>query len=335
MDNAAPPFVEMWPALERRLHRALANMRVPPASRDDVVQETSLRIYRMWDRLDHSRPVWPLVRVVAQRCAIDEARRQGPPTSLDIPHESVADVEDEALVLIEVKRVCVAIGQLSSRDRQILLSEITSVAQPALSPGALKMGRLRARRRLKALLGESGPLLGVVPVRRLWQMAQARLASANTFARDDWFAVAAAGTALVLATGTTVVQPAPAVREHAAIRTTHRTEIERGGSEVAPIATDRGIDSPRVGATSAHVDVGPSPPQKSLSADEQERRPPAAYSDANVGGVGGASVKHDENGPTIRACAHADPLDPSSEASCAIVQAGGGGARGETTTSLR
>jgi hypothetical protein len=148
-------FEKQWPEIARRLTNLLASKNVPTCKRDDIVQETGLRLFKMWEKVDRARPVWPLTVTIALNLLRDEARRNperevlGPVPDVPTAH----DVEHEGLARIELERVQQALAQLSPAHRDVLLNEITSrVEVPQDARNATKMMRLRARRALTTLL---------------------------------------------------------------------------------------------------------------------------------------------------------------------------------------
>ncbi len=153
---SARTFEEEWPDLARRLHSMLAGKRIPAGKREDIVQETGLRLFRMWAAVDPERPVWALAVTIALNLVRDEARRGigrevlGFVPDIANPHE---DVERSGLARIELGRVERALLELTPAHRSILLAEVGD-AEPATDrgPNAVKMLRMRARRRLHSLL---------------------------------------------------------------------------------------------------------------------------------------------------------------------------------------
>ena len=148
-------FEKQWPEVSKRLEGLLASKNVPVCKRDDVVQETGLRLFGMWEKVDRARPVWPLVVTIALNLLRDEARRNPEREVLgtvpDMP--TINDVEHEGLARIEFERVQQALAQLSPSHRNVLLDEITPHAEvPKEARNAHKMMRLRARRALTTLL---------------------------------------------------------------------------------------------------------------------------------------------------------------------------------------
>ncbi len=158
-------FEDSWPALECQLREALARRRIPPDAREDILQETALRLLKNWDRI---RPdsLWAFALTVALNVVRDEARRKvrrdrvvldGPRTEMDPEHE--------ALVRLELDRVRSALASMTERQRAIILAEVGEGGLIDPSTPALKMARMRARRRLRALIeGVAG--YAAVPVVR-------------------------------------------------------------------------------------------------------------------------------------------------------------------------
>ncbi|MFN2587888.1 MAG: RNA polymerase sigma factor [Actinomycetota bacterium] len=168
-------FEEQWPELARRLDAMLAGKRVPAHKRDDIVQETGLRLFRMWDQVDPERPLWALVVTIALNLLRDEARKRPEREVLGLLPDRPADqdVERAGLARLEWRRVQNAMNQLSPAHRSILLAELGD--EPAMASrgaNATKMLRMRARRRLSALLdvaSASGMVFGL-RLRRLFDL---------------------------------------------------------------------------------------------------------------------------------------------------------------------
>jgi DNA-directed RNA polymerase specialized sigma24 family protein len=159
-------FEKQWPEVSQRLQGLLASKNVPSCKRDDVVQETGLRLFGMWEKVDRARPVWPLAVTIALNLMRDEARRnpQREVLSEIVPEMPAShDVEDEGLARLELERVQMAMAQLSPSHREVLLNEITPHEEvPRPSRNATKMMRLRARRALATLLETAALRAGLV-----------------------------------------------------------------------------------------------------------------------------------------------------------------------------
>jgi DNA-directed RNA polymerase specialized sigma24 family protein len=133
----------------------LARKKMPLAKREDVVQETGLRLLGMWDKVDSSTPPWGLVVTIALNFLRDEARRHPEREILgavpDLPESY--DVERAGLARLELRRVRAAMTKMSDAQRSVLLSELGIEGFAARrGADATKMLRLRARRKLHALL---------------------------------------------------------------------------------------------------------------------------------------------------------------------------------------
>lgn len=172
---AVKAFEAEWPQLEGQLRAMLAGKRIPESKRDDITQETGLRLFKMWDKVDPERPLWPLAVTIALNLVRDDARRRPEREVLgDVPEIATgADVERESLARLEFSRVCRAITDLSPAHRSVLLAEWgeASVEGRRGSP-AVKMLRLRARRKLSAILegAAAGGFAALFKVRRLGQL---------------------------------------------------------------------------------------------------------------------------------------------------------------------
>ena len=148
-------FETQWPELARRLEFFLARSGVPGDTRDDVIQDTALRLYGMWMRVENDRSAWPLTKTIALNLVRDASRRRG---SVEIEWEipdlpAPHDVESSGIARIELRRVEKALREMSPAHRSLILEEVGGEAAPvATSPAAEKMMRMRARKRLIALL---------------------------------------------------------------------------------------------------------------------------------------------------------------------------------------
>lgn len=166
-------FEEEWPDLARKLQSLLSAKRVPASKREDIVQETGLRLFRMWEQVDPERPVWALTVTIALNLVRDEARRSSTREILgavpDIP--SSYDVERSGLARIELARVEHALTQMTPAHRSVLLAEVGDEAALTRGANAVKMLRMRARRRLTSLLdsASAGGVLAGVKLRRLFR----------------------------------------------------------------------------------------------------------------------------------------------------------------------
>ncbi|MDQ3916761.1 MAG: sigma-70 family RNA polymerase sigma factor [Actinomycetota bacterium] len=192
-------FEEQWPDLARRLDAMLAGKRVPPHKRDDIVQETGLRLFRMWDQVDPERPLWALVVTIALNLLRDEARKRPEREVLGLVPDRAADqdVERAGLARLEWRRVQNAMNQLSPAHRSILMAELGD--EPAMASrgaNATKMLRMRARRRLSALLdvASASSIVFGLRIRRLFDLERHVIAARTLLGQsENVVAPAAAG----------------------------------------------------------------------------------------------------------------------------------------------
>ncbi len=156
-------FETEWPALARKLERLLSRKRIAASQREDIIQETALRLLLTWDGVDRRRSAWPLTATIALNLVRDSARRgsvlklvaQPPDTSTSY------DVEQAGLARVELDRVRRALATLSEAHRAVLLSEIGGVQTNGTTDAARKMLRMRARRKLQAALEKVSALVAL------------------------------------------------------------------------------------------------------------------------------------------------------------------------------
>ena len=168
-------FEAVWPDLERRIHRFLSSKKVPDSQREDVVQETGLRLYRMWAQVDPAGSPIGLALTIAMNIVRDNARRDSHRTVVEIEPEipAVCDVERSGLARLELSRVHRALSELTPAQRSVLLSELDrNQRPPEASPAAIKMLRMRARRNLSAILERAGCGVLVARWRKLFGLPQ-------------------------------------------------------------------------------------------------------------------------------------------------------------------
>ena len=160
-------FEAEWPLLARRLKLFLGRKKVPTNQVDDLIQETALRLYKMWDSVDRSRPAWALTVTIALNLLRDEYRKAGHADIVsdlpDIPHS--CDVERAGMARIELGRVREALARMTPAHRSVLLAEV-GYGVLAVEPAGDKMRRMRARRKLTQLLEQVSAIF-VFPARKL------------------------------------------------------------------------------------------------------------------------------------------------------------------------
>ena len=152
----------MWPALALRLQRMLRRKKVAPWLQEDVVQETGLRLIRMWEQVDQTKPLWPLTATIGLNLLRDEIRKaswsdlvQAVP---DTP--SVENVERRGLARLELRAVGRYLDRMPDSHREVLLAEMADDAPGVPDPSATRMLRMRARRKLQHLMDQAS-MLGV------------------------------------------------------------------------------------------------------------------------------------------------------------------------------
>jgi DNA-directed RNA polymerase specialized sigma24 family protein len=164
-------FDESWPDLAERLRRSLTARGVPAQDRDDVVQETALRVYRSWTGLDPNRPAWPFVITVAINIWRDIIReRTGriaqvhPSATIEVTAD--LDVERDVLARQELARTVVAMRSLAPEQRRLLLAteEFNDSVRP-LRP-AERVARMRVRRQLARAVGRASAAFLLIWLRR-------------------------------------------------------------------------------------------------------------------------------------------------------------------------
>jgi RNA polymerase sigma-70 factor (ECF subfamily) len=148
-------FADGWTQLAPRLRAVLARAGAPVADRDDLVQETAIRLLGMWDAVDWERPIDPLARQIALNLWRDQWRKTGRREVVGEVAEQVApsDTERAALARVQVGEVSRALSSLPTNTAALLRvaaseSESGTASIPASS--ALRMARSRARRALMA-----------------------------------------------------------------------------------------------------------------------------------------------------------------------------------------
>ncbi|MDQ4125888.1 MAG: sigma-70 family RNA polymerase sigma factor, partial [Actinomycetota bacterium] len=168
-------FEAVWPDLERRIHRFLSSKKVPDSQREDVVQETGLRLYRMWDQVDPAGSPIGLALTIAMNIVRDNARRDSHRQVVEIEPDvpAICDVERSGLARLELSRVRRALSELTPAQRSVLLSELDrNQRPPEASAAAIKMLRMRARRNLTAILERAGCGVLVARFRRFFGLPQ-------------------------------------------------------------------------------------------------------------------------------------------------------------------
>lgn len=203
-------FERDWPELMVRVQNSLRRRGVPEWLRDDIVQETGLRLFKMWDDVDPERSPYGLALRIANNLLWDHFRlRQNREVLGDVPeHAAPNDVEHTGLARIELARVRKALPRLSEAHRSVLLAEIDNAVEvPDSSPAAVKMMRMRARRRLTQILEHVSGFVGYLgfEVRRRTVKARAVLERSSMLAEGTAAAVSGVVATITVVTGATAI----------------------------------------------------------------------------------------------------------------------------------
>ena len=158
-------FEQEWPAIQSGLKSLLARKKVPALEHDDLIQETALRLYGMWGRVDRSRSPWPLAVTIALNLVRDGSRHRPirELSSADVPDvPDLYEVERAGLARVDLGRVRAALGEMSPAYRQSLLVEVGDAeARADAGAAAQKMTRVRARRKLVQLVEKVSAVLSL------------------------------------------------------------------------------------------------------------------------------------------------------------------------------
>lgn len=168
-------FDDEWAALAPRLSMVLAAKGVHAQDRDDLLQETALRLYRVWETLEADQPVWPFAVTIALnlwrdqlRAAVVRQRHVLTANLADAGPDAVTtcDVERTVLARQELAQVGAVMRELEPEQRRLLLAndEVATVVAP-LRP-AERMARMRARRELARLVGRASAAVALLWWRR-------------------------------------------------------------------------------------------------------------------------------------------------------------------------
>lgn len=160
-------FDEVWPTLAPRVSDHLARRGVPACERDDVLQETAIRLYRNWQRFDLDRALAPLAVKVATNVWLNmrdlSASRHEVPTGVVPDRAADYDVEEACTTKAELRRVFTVVRGLRSADQHAIRGIVADeVAPPAtqVTDTATRVARHRARQRLLAALKYAGAFVG-------------------------------------------------------------------------------------------------------------------------------------------------------------------------------
>lgn len=236
-------FDDAWPALAERLRRTLTARGVPAQDRDDVVQETALRVYRSWTGLDPNRPAWPFVITVGINIWRDVMRERTGRIAQCHPTEHIEitadhDVERDVLARQELASTVVAIQSLAPEQRRLLLAteDFGDTVRPLRA--AERVARMRVRRQLARAVGRASAAVAL-----LWLRRPAR--STGVVATAYASALAAAALTAPAMTPLPAISAVPA--PHTVTQSTHHATPAHGRS------VGHRADHPATQLTPAHV----------------------------------------------------------------------------------
>jgi RNA polymerase sigma-70 factor (ECF subfamily) len=197
-----PPDIREFEAFWERVHGRLCRLvarRYDAADADEIVQETMLRCYENWSRLDPERDPWPWLTVVARRIATDHARARTRRAELEaaaVPPLVDPSRPDEEVCARELSgTVQQALLAMGDSDRTLLslryLDEMPTAEIASLTgrtDTAVRQHLFRVRPRFAAILrrlldGTAGALAPAGCWLRRWRKALAgAVPSAGTLA---------------------------------------------------------------------------------------------------------------------------------------------------------
>ncbi len=266
-------FEEWWAELSDAVRAWLLRRRVPPHLTDDIVQETGLRLFKMWDEIDALRSPRGLAFTIASNLLWDE-RNRGSSREIvgEVPEQAREDVESAGIARLELARVKRAMKRLNPQYRAVLLAEIGDDEVPVGSPDAVKMLRMRARRKLTSLLesAPAGAFILLQTPRHLWRAF--RSARRGGALQIQTAAIITACTTIAIV-GIPPTQPALGGVAETAVAVVDRVEAAAAaglsgatGSDgaSAPVLGSKGratdASSQATGGQEFHVDVGEGTP---------------------------------------------------------------------------
>jgi DNA-directed RNA polymerase specialized sigma24 family protein len=258
---AGGDFESEWRAVAPSLDRVLTRRGVPAGMREDVMQETALRLYRSWERVDPDRPLLPLAVTIANNIVWDTRNHRSnvevPGVVPDLPTNQ--DVEDSGIARLELRRVKDAMGRMSAPHRRVLLAEVGAAEAPEGSRDATKMLRLRARKKMRMLLDAASASAGIVGVRKgLWKVLRGSRRPAMSAGAPMAAATACGIVALLIVPGTgsiagdpfkTAVAPSGVALE----RVVASDDLRSAPASAPKVSSGRSDRSPSI-AKSAHAD---------------------------------------------------------------------------------
>lgn len=145
-----PDAGHTWTVVSRRVVADLIRRGCQAADAADLAQQAGLRALER--EIPYSTPdqllAWCLT--VSRRLLVDDYRRVERRRHLSAVEERAGDVEEEALSSLRVQELIAALGKLSQRDREALLSTVVPIDRQESNRMAVR--RFRARARLLKLM---------------------------------------------------------------------------------------------------------------------------------------------------------------------------------------
>lgn len=219
-----PGFAEAWAELEPQLRRSLAA--APAHLVDDVLQDTSIKLLRVWDSIDHDRPALPLAVTIARNTLRDELRRSARHAHAELSEEARVRDDLDAVVSarLELAKVGSELTRLTPAQQAALLAEVGRGPRQEDTP-RIKMLRSRARARLRELVAQAGGFVATGFARLRSSVAGRAAAGApelGMLAQAVVLAVVVAGTA-----ASTGIVPGPRTHPGRARMATAADEVAR------------------------------------------------------------------------------------------------------------
>lgn len=179
-------FATEWPQLVPQLRANLAKAGASTQDRDDVIQETALRLLRTWDSIDWGRGAAPLAHRIAMNVWRDHWRRHGRREVIgEVPDQPTAiDTERAALARVEVSDVAAALATLPAPVARVLRIAASEAEDMKRTPpsAAVRMARTRARRALASCARVACAAAAVCVVSVRWVTRPVRVGVALTAA---------------------------------------------------------------------------------------------------------------------------------------------------------
>lgn len=213
-------FEHLWPGLSVRLHRLLSRKKVSRWLVEDLVQETGLRLIRMWPEIDQTKPLWPLTATIALNLLRDELRRAGSKESIQtLPDSpSAENVETRGMARVELRAVGGALAQMPAPQRDAILADLSAGTDETPLASSARMMRMRARRRLQHLMDHASVLGVAVAVQMRRAMRELELVIGRVIPTDAERATAAAISLLAAISVGVAVAPSPESADGGATR---------------------------------------------------------------------------------------------------------------------